>query len=180
MKTVYCTATSLNGFIADENNSLDWLMQFSPTSDSFTRFMDTVGSIAMGSTTYQWLLDNHVYSAKGENPWPYAIPSFVFTTRKLREIPNANIQFVKGDVAPVHKQLTEAANGKNIWIAGGGELAGKFHDQNLLDEIHLHLTSITLLGGAPVMPRLIGRPMELLKVEKMGANMVEVHYKINR
>lgn len=180
MKTIYCTATSLNGFIADEKNSLDWLLQFKEPGDSFTRFFEGVGVVAMGSTTYQWLLDNHVYGKTGNNPWPYQIPAFVFTSRELRKVPDANIQFVKGDVSAIHQKMQASANNKNIWIAGGGELAGQFHDKDFLDEIIVHLTPITLLGGAPLFPRAITKPMETVKFEKMGEGMIEVHYRIRR
>lgn len=180
MKTIYCTATSLNGFIADENNSLDWLMQFGNPGESHQRFVDQVGALAMGSTTYQWLLDNHVYSPQGENPWPYKIPAFVFTSRQLKAVPGADIRFVKGDVALVHRKMIGAAAGKNIWIVGGGELAAKFYDQNLLDEVIIHLTSITLSGGAPLFPRAMKKPMELVHFGKMQEGIIEVHYKISK
>lgn len=180
MKTIYCTATSLNGFIADENKSLDWLMQFGEPDESFQKFMDGVGSLAMGSTTYQWMLDNHVYSPKGENPWPYRIPAFVFTTRERREVPGADIRFVKGDVGPLHRDLAEAAKGKNVWIVGGGELAGRFHDRGLLDEIIVHLAPVTLGGGAPLFPRAVTKPMELLGVHKMQEGLLEIRYGIRK
>lgn len=132
----------------------------------------------MGSTTYQWMLDNHVYSPKGENPWPYTVPAFVFTSRKLREVPNADVRFVKGEIAPIHKQMVEAAKGKNLWIVGGGELAAKFYDLNLLDEMMIHLTSVTLSGGAPLFPRVMKKPMQLLGTSPMQEGIIEVHYKI--
>jgi dihydrofolate reductase len=53
-KTQYYTATSLDGYIADEHNSLDWLFAVDRTEgddDSFTRFFADVGAMAMGATT---------------------------------------------------------------------------------------------------------------------------------
>lgn len=181
MKTIYCTATSLDGFIADRDNSLDWLMQFGDPGDSFQRFLDEVGALAMGSTTYQWMLDNHVFAAGGPNPWPYRVPAFVFTTRQLRVVPGADIRFVKGDVAPVHREMTKAAAGKNLWIVGGGELAGLFYDQNLLNEIIVHLASITLGGGgAPLFPRAMKKPLELVEFSKMQEGLIEIRYRVPR
>lgn len=180
MKTIYCAASSLNGFIADEKNSLEWLFQFGEPDESMQKFIDSVGVIAMGSTTYEWLLDNHVFSPAGKNPWPYAVPSFVFTTRNLRMVDGANIHFVKGDVKPVHDQMREQAHNKNIWIMGGGELAAKFYDQNLLDEMIVHLAAVTLSGGAPFFPRLMKRPMKLISVREMQPGLLEIHYQINK
>ncbi len=65
MKTQYYTAATLDGFIADENNSLDWLFQFGGDPEGagdtgYSDFIREVGALAMGSTTYQWLLDHEV------------------------------------------------------------------------------------------------------------------------
>jgi dihydrofolate reductase len=180
MNTIYATATALNGFIADENNSLEWLFQFGEPDDTFAKFVASVGAIAMGSTTYQWLLDHHVFSPKGENPWPYKVPAYVFTTRNLRKIEGEDITFVKGDVKPVHEKMKELAKGKPIWIVGGGELAAKFYDQNLLDEIHIHLASVTLSGGAPLFPRKMKKPMKVIGVREMQPGLIEIKYQISK
>ena len=180
MKTIYCTATSLNGFIADENNSLDWLMQFGDPGESFQKFLDQVGAVVMGSTTYEWILSNLVPSADGASAWPYKFPAFIFSTRDLKPYAGADIRFVKGDAGAAHKEISRAANGRNIWICGGGELAAQFYDQGLLDEIILHLTSVTLSGGAPLFPRAMKKPMELVSHTKMQDGILELHYLIQK
>jgi dihydrofolate reductase len=76
----------------------------------------------MGATTYEWLLDHMIREgAPMKQAWPYAQPTWVFTSQVREKIPGANITFVSGDVRPVHKAMVEAANGKNVWIVGGGE-----------------------------------------------------------
>lgn len=159
MKTQYLTATSIDGFIADENNSLEWLFQFGGPGDSLNEFMDQVGAVAMGSTTYDWLLDNEIFKDPAHpKAWPYKQPAWVFTTRSLREVENASIRFVSGDVRPVHQAMCSKAGGKNVWLIGGGELVGQFHDYGLLDEIHLGMAPVILGGGAPLLPRNISTP----------------------
>ena len=65
--------------------------------------------------------------------------------------------------------MTEAAAGKNIWVVGGGELAGQFHDYGLLDELILCYTPVALGGGAPLLPRRISEPpMELVDLRGEG------------
>ena len=49
--------------------------------------------------------------------------------------------------------MTEAAAGKDLWIVGGGDLVGQFHDAGLLDEVWLQYAPTTLGSGAPVLPR---------------------------
>jgi dihydrofolate reductase len=155
--TQYYTATALDGFIADERHSLEWL--FTRDQDragplSYADFIADVGALAMGSTTYEWILD-HEFAEKdpSEWKWPYDLPCWVFTHRQLRVVPDARIEFTSADVADVHAELVAAAAGKNVWIVGGGDLAGQFADAGLLDEVIVYVAPVTLGAGAPLLPR---------------------------
>lgn len=73
MKTQYYTAASLDGFIATEDDSLDWLFPLGDLdSSSYPEFIADVGALAMGSSTYEWML-RHAEQVKAEtgSPWPY-------------------------------------------------------------------------------------------------------------
>ncbi|HLT45980.1 MAG TPA: dihydrofolate reductase family protein [Rubricoccaceae bacterium] len=181
MKTLYYTATSLDGFIADPENSLDWLLQFSMTDD-YPDFIRDVGALAMGSTTYEWVLDDLAKSGAGSPPaWPYEQPTWVFTSRSLPPVPNADVRFVSGDVRPVHEQMVAAAGGKNVWLVGGGELVGQFHDHGLLDELIVTVAPVTLGGGAPLFPRAITKPpLRLVSVRTYGDTFVQLRYEVPR
>ncbi|WP_446513502.1 dihydrofolate reductase family protein, partial [Photobacterium sp. DNB22_13_2] len=91
-------------------------------------------------------------------PWPYAQPAWVFTSRKLPVVEGADVRFVQGDVALVHQQMRAAANGKNVWIVGGGELAGQFLDRGLLDELIVQIVPVVLGSGLPLLPRAVVTP----------------------
>ena len=154
--TQYYTATSLDGFIAGENESLEWL--FSREQDhagplNYADFIAGVGAVAMGSTTYEWILE---HGRKGKDPadwkWPYAVPSWIFTHRQLEAVAGP-IAFASGDVASVHAEMVAAAEGRNVWIVGGGDLAGQFAEQGLLDEVIVYIAPVTLGAGAPLLPR---------------------------
>jgi dihydrofolate reductase len=178
-RTQYYTAATLDGFIADPNHSLDWLFQFGVQgTEDFPGFMRDVGAVAMGSSTYQWVLD-HVISpdAPQAQPWPYELPAWVFTTRSLRAVPGADIRFVRGDVAPVHQAMRSAAAGKNIWLVGGGDLVGQFHDRGLLDEIIVTIAPVTLGAGKPLLPRAITTPLRLIDTRVLGP-FVQLRYAV--
>lgn len=181
MKTQYYTASSLDGFIADPQHSLDWLFQFGEVdSTSYPDFIRGVGALAMGSSTYEWLLRHEIRPESGSpKPWPYQQPTWVFSSRSLPSIDGADIRFVSGDVRPVHQQMVEAASGKNIWIMGGGELAGQFYDHGLLDELIVTIASVTRGGGAPLLPRAITTPpLRLVSVKAYGEAFAELRYDV--
>jgi dihydrofolate reductase len=154
-KVQYFTACTLDGYIADENNSLDWL--FEVPHEEEDRFWDewfpSVGGLVMGATTYEWMLAH-----AGPDPWRRYYgerPGWIFAHRELPSIPGVEIAFVQGDVRPVYEEIAKRLSGANLWLVGGGDLVGQFHDAGLLDEIILGMTPVTLGRGAPLLPRRI-------------------------
>lgn len=179
MKTQYYTAASLDGFIAGPDHSLDWLLQFEMTDD-YPAFVAQVGAIAMGSSTYEWIV-NSLSGPTGEREkaWPYTQPVWVFTTRTLARIPDADVRFVQGDVAIVHEQMVQAAGDKNVWLVGGGDLAGQFHDKALLDELIVTVAPVVLGEGAPLLPRHISDPpLRLVSAETFGSTFAQLTYAV--
>jgi dihydrofolate reductase len=183
MRTQYYTATSLDGFIATLDDSLEWLFPLGAIEDtSYPAFIREVGALAMGSATYEWML-RHVVGpeAKRRQPWPYEQPTWVFTSRTLPEVPGADLRFVAGDIRPVHDAMRDAAGEKNVWIVGGGELAGQFYDHGLLDDLFAQVGSVTLGAGKPLLPRAItSPPLRLISARAVGSGFAELHYEIPR
>src|SRR5687768_16498548 len=181
MPTQYYTASTLDGFIAHPNDSLDWLFTLGDVNEtSYPSFIRQVGALAMGSSTYEWML-RHVIAAEPPQAWPYKQPTWVFSSRALPEIPGADIRFVRGDVRPAHDAMVTAAAGKNVWIVGGGDLAGQFHDHGLLDDLFVQIASVTLGAGKPLLPRKItSPPLRLVSVKAVGTAFAELHYQLPR
>ena len=167
--TQYYTATTLDGFIADPDNSLAWLFTRKREPDgplSYEEFIANVGALAMGATTYEWILDHEFGEMEPADwRWPYDIPSWVFTHRQLTVVPDSGVEFTSADVAAVHAQMVGAAGDRNVWIVGGGDLAGQFADAGLLDEVIVSIAPVTLGAGAPLLPRRIE-----LRLEELGRN----------
>ena len=183
MKTQYYTASSLDGLIAIEDHSLEWLFPLADLeATSYPAFIVEVGALAMGSSTYEWLLRNVVkLGMAGEGAWPYAQPAWIFSRRKLAVPAGADIRFVQGDVRPVHAQMKEVAGSKNIWVVGGGDLAGQFFDAGLLDELIIQVGSVTLGTGKPLFPRRVLSPtLRLSSVQRYGEGMVELRYEVSK
>jgi dihydrofolate reductase len=156
--TTYYTATSLDGFIADAQHSLEWL--FRQEQDragplNFDEFFARIGAVAMGSSTYEWILRHE------DGRWPYQVPAWVLTTRDLPKA-EGDLRFARGDIRPVHDEMTVAAGDKDLWIVGGGDLVGQFADAGLLDEIIVYIAPVTLGRGAPLLPRELDLQLEEL------------------
>jgi dihydrofolate reductase len=152
-KTVYYTATTFDGYIADPDDSLDWLLVQDVDADgpmNYETFIAGVGAIVMGATTYEWI---RARIAAGAEKWAYAVPTVVMTHRDLPAVEGADLRFASGDVASVHAHLVAAARGKDVWVVGGGDLAGQFADAGLLDEIVAAIAPVTLGAGRPLFPR---------------------------
>lgn len=179
MTTQYYTASSLDGFIATEDDGLEWLFPLGDINDTgYPDFIRAVGALAMGASTYAWML-RHVVQ-RGE-AWPYAVPAWVLSHRSLPGVPGADIRFAQGDVRAVHAEMLAAAGGRNLWIMGGGDLVGQFHDAGLLDEIIVQVGSVTLGAGKPLLPRRIVQPsLQLTEARRIGPGFAELRYAVPR
>jgi dihydrofolate reductase len=182
-KTVYNTATSIDGYLADPENSLEWLFAVpgghpeqddaegeaaETPLDEFGEFLAGVGAICMGSTTYEWILD-HENPLENPDKWDYESPTWVFTSRDLPAVPGKDIRFVSGDVAAAHAEMVAAAGDKDRWIVGGGDLVGQFFDAGLLDEVRVSLAPVFLGEGAPLLPRrILSDHLELTEARSVG------------
>lgn len=183
MRTRYYTATTLDGFVATEDDSLDWLMALGDVGDSsYPAFIAQVGAIAMGASTYRWIRKHgDEVAAQAGAAWPYTQPTWVFTHRDLPGVPGADVRFASGDVSAVHAEMRAAAGAGDLWIAGGGDLAGQFLDAGLLDEVIVQIGSVTLGRGKPLLPRRALFPtLRLASVLRMGETMVELRYDVDR
>ncbi|MGO1317439.1 MAG: dihydrofolate reductase family protein [Cellulomonadaceae bacterium] len=161
MTVHYFTASSLDGFIATTDHSLDWLLKQRIDENgpmAYQTFEQTIGALAMGASTYQWLLRHE------PGAWPYAQPTWVFTHRDLPIPDGANVHLTEADVRDVHAAMGEAAAGRDLWVVGGGDLAGQFADAGLLDEVWIQYAPVTLGAGAPLLPRALD--LELLDVAR--------------
>jgi len=158
--TQYYTASSVDGFIADPDNSLSWLLSRDIDAagpQHYEAFIEGVGALCMGATTYQWVLDND------PGGWSYDVPCWVFTHRAFPETDH-DIRFTTTPVPEVHAAMLVAAGGRNVWVVGGGDLAGQFHDHGLLDELWVQFAPVTLGDGAPLMPRRV--ELDLLELDR--------------
>jgi dihydrofolate reductase len=190
-RTQYYCAASLDGYIADADDGIDWLTGYEgsyagegaepgPMSEggAYKRFYDDVGALVSGSVTYEFVFD-HI----GEDgTWPYAgKPYWVLSSRDLDTPKDEDVRVVDAKVTDLHEEMLEAAGDRNLWVVGGGNVASQFADAGLLDELILTVVPVVLGEGKPLFDRpLPGGPLQLTGTRAFQTGMVELTYEIAR
>ena len=171
-RILFDTATTINGWIADTDNSLAWLFAVDGGEHPDEGLFPTSATVMVeGSTTYEWLLAESDLLAHPEKWQEFHgdKPTFVFTTRELPVPAGADIRFVRGPVADVLPAIRAAAGDGDIWVVGGGDLAGQFFDAGMLDRIAISVAPVALDGGAPLFPRRVESDrLRLVSADKVG------------
>ena len=107
-------------------------------ANPYGAFIEEVGALAMGATTYEWIL-----AARRRSVAVPSSPTWVFTHRELPTGEGARPPLhQRAGAAACTRRWSTAAGDRNMWLVGGGELVGQFLDHDLLDEIWLSLTPV--------------------------------------
>ena len=177
-RTIYFAAATLDGYIADPNDGIDWLTGFEPNYEAtgdevtgaITEFIEGTGALVMGSSTYAFILGHD---------WPYGDrPTWVLTSRELPVADGADIRFHNGPVAEIHPEMLEAAGERHLWVVGGGPVASDLAGGGLLDELWVTVVPIVLGDGKPLFSRPIERAMRLLGTRTFSGGMIELRFAV--
>lgn len=171
MAVIYETASTLNGFLATEDDSLDWLFAIPGEQPDIGPFMKSAAAIVMGSTTYEWVLEHEDLLAHPDK-WPEYLgrqPLFVFSSRDLPVPDGADVTVLNGEVATHLQQIRDAAGDGDIWMMGGGGLAAQFLQAGALDRIAITMAPVTLAAGRPLFAAdVFWDRLRLQSAEKIG------------
>jgi dihydrofolate reductase len=186
-RTQYYCAATLDGFIAESDDTLDWLTGYRGSYDgpntepggrgNYETFYEGVGALVMGSTTYSFVIDEI-------SEWPYkGKPSWVLSSRELPipEGDGVDVRVANADVSQLHDEMIAAAGDRHLWIVGGGNVASQFADAGLLDDVLVTVVPVVLGEGKPLFDRrLPGGPMQLSGTRTFDSGMVELRYEVRR
>jgi len=174
-------AASLDGFIARNDGSVDWL----ETSDEFAggdtmnpqfvqEFLKTIDCYVMGSRTYETALG---FEAKGFG-WSYGDkPTFVLTRRELPRTRDT-VEFYAGDLAEFVKARLRPSF-RSIWFVGGGTVSGECLRLGLADEVRYSIVPILIGEGIPFFDKLDRDvALHLAEVKAYKNGMVELRYAV--
>ena len=171
--TQYYTATTLDGFIADEHHSLDWLFEVDRGDDpgsEFTEFFAGVGAMAMGANTYRWVVDHEDLLNHPERWTVYGdTPCWVFTHRELPVVPGVASSSSKGMSGRSTRRWRRPRRGRTSGSSGEAISSASSPTEGLLDEILVGIAPVTLGVGAPLLPRrLTASQLELVELARQG------------
>ena len=166
-------ATSLDGFIADPQESLDWLTGSDAElgEHHYDLFIKRIRTVVMGRATYDWLRRN-------SSSWPYAEQRTIVVTSRPLPNPPAGVE-TRSDVDALVAELRALSDG-DVWMCGGGKLQMAFLERGALDEVEIYIASALIGGGYPLFPATgFKATPKLISAKALGAGMAWLHYRFD-
>jgi dihydrofolate reductase len=186
-KVVYYCAASLDGYIAEADDTIEWLTSYDgwyegngakPVEGGYKDFYEGVGALVCGSVTYEFI----VGMLKQGDDWPYqGKPCWILSSRDLA-VPageGIDVRIIGGAVSDLYDEMIESAGEADLWVVGGGNVASQFADEGLLEDLRVTIVPVVLGEGKPLFDRrLPGEPMRLTDVLPRHNGMVELRYEM--
>lgn len=173
MANIVYIAISIDGYISDKDNKLDWLNDI-PNPENidcgFANFIERIDAIVMGRNTFETVIG---FGCE----WPYKKPVFVLS-HSLQTIPQTlqdKVQLLQGSPVEIIKFLNQ--KGYHELYIDGGKTVQNFLKQNLIDELVITTIPILLGGGTPLFDILDSRiNFRLLQNHTFLNALVQSHY----
>lgn len=157
---VYYVASTLDGFIARKDGSLDgfpWDEKYA--AELSARFPETFpahlrreedtpsgnkqfDAVLMGRKTYEVGLKEGI-----TNPYP-TLDQYLFS-RTLEESPDERVELIRDNAVEAVRKLKQKP-GKDIWLCGGAELAAAFLKAGLIDRMIVKVNPVIFGSGIPL------------------------------
>lgn len=170
-KVTFNAASSLDGYIAPDDESMDWIHHSSDTRAAMGDYWRNVDAVLLGRKTYEWARKNARGASAREG-----ISSYVFS-RSLESIDDADAELVRGDAGEFVRRLKND-DGKNIALLGGGELARALFEAKVIDEVELNVHPILFGSGAAIFPGAGRVKLEMLRAKPIQGGCILATYKV--
>lgn len=170
-------ATSIDGFIADRDGSVDWLAPFDARQYGYENFIAGVGALIMGRRTFEAI------DALGEG-WPYTGKQvFVLSSTSLGDVPR-DVAVVPRGITAAHERARRSIEylpDKDIWIVGGAVTAQSALEAGIVDLVEVFLVPVLLGAGLNLLNDLRVRQNLLLHgSETYPDGVVRLQYAVAR
>jgi dihydrofolate reductase len=167
-KVVLFIATSLDGYIASPDGTVDWL--FHDADYGYSEFMESVEAVVMGRKTWE--------QAKTFEDVPFAGKRVFVFSSTLAPSAEDRVKHVQGDVDSVVPIIRQDLQ-KDLWLVGGGSLVGQFISHRLIDEFRLFVHPIVLGKGIPLfLDRTERTDLTFEGSQSFASGLVELRYRL--
>ncbi|PSL47887.1 dihydrofolate reductase [Chitinophaga niastensis] len=165
-------AIGLDGYIATKEGNIDWLTGFpnpEGTDYGYTDFLATIDTTFIGNSTYKDIL---ILS----ETFPYPDKTNYVFTRDATQQNTEFVQFISKGITAFVREI-KAGSGKDIWLVVGGQLNGALLQEDLIDEMIIHIIPVVLGDGIPLFG---GIAMEKIfkptATKTYSSGVLELHY----
>lgn len=164
-------AASVDGYIADAAESLEWLTQRADLDlgeHHYDNFIKSIRTVVMGRSTYDWL-------AADPGPWAYGDQRVLVVTSRPIADPKGPLE-TRDNIDALIAELRGLDNG-DVWMLGGGRLQMAFMERGALDELEIYVISEILGGGVPLFPPTgLRASPKLVSAKTLGSGCARLHY----
>ena len=165
-------ASSLDGYIAREDGSIDWL--FTDADYGYTKFFDSIDTILVGRKTYDQSLEFDECPYKGKKVYV-----FTHDPQSKRSNQEKSVEYVGTNITGFVQHLTQQSGGKDIWLLGGGEIVSVLVNAGLVDAIILSIHPIILGRGVSLFNNIWKQVnLKLEDSQSFNSGLVQLHYKV--
>lgn len=163
-------ATSIDGYIARTDGSLDWLDCVAGFEDDYglKSLLESVDAVIMGSKTYE------VAASAPDSEWPYNGKRVIVLSRSLQSV-KSGVELFSGDVSQLASQL-HSDGIKHVWVDGGVTIS-QFLDAQMVDHMTLSVIPIVLGSGIALFKeRSRGLSCRLVSSQSYPSGLVQLRY----
>jgi dihydrofolate reductase len=175
-QVVLYIATSLDGYIAGDDDDISWLKPFEGVDYGYDAFIGSIGAVILGRRTYD------LTTGAGWG-WPYPVPGYVLTSRPAADPPQGpDITFTDRSLPELVAEARQRIPGdKDIWVVGGAGVVRDFLAVDLIDRLRIFVIPV-MLGSGIRLFQPVDRPttVSLQRVTQLPQGMVELAYTVQR
>lgn len=168
-RVLFYGAMSVDGYLAREDHSLDWLIGTEGEEEAgYNEFYNSIDTVVMGRKTYEQI------QILSPDEFPYSDKKCYVFSRSLTGTTDF-VEFVDADVTSFFQTLKSEA-GKRIWIVGGGEILQPLLQEKMVDEFFIQIAPSIIGKGIPLfIPADQQTDLKLLDVRRYK-QLAELHY----
>src|SRR3972149_3039605 len=143
-KVIVYIATSLDGYVAGENDDLSWIEVYNTAGEDhgYAQFIKNIGTAIMGARTYD-------QSLKHPERMMYGRKNYILSDTPMLVPSGVDAEFYRGNLATLVEKIKKESD-KDIFVVGGGQVVSSFLNAGLVDELLHFVAPVLIKKGIPL------------------------------